>query len=249
MSMILPNLDNVTWEQLNEEARSLIPAYAPDWTNFNPSDPGITLLELLAYFTEMLLYRNNRIGDEQRVRFLRLLNGPEWKQVLSLDEERRRLLLALDVPLRAVTCEDFETLALTAANSQSSSKTATQKPLRIARAKCLPDRNLEPSDLALYESPAPAHVSVVVVSYDEAEPSRILLNTIKRALDTAKLITTRVHVVAPVFVTFGVRITLVPSRQASADSLQTAAINTLADFFDPLRGGMDEKGWPFGKNV
>src|SRR5271165_7018737 len=108
MSMTLPNLDDVTWEQLNEEARSLIPAYAPDWTNFNPSDPGITLLELLAYFIEMLLYRANRISDEQRLCFLRLLNGPGWKPTGSLDDERRRSLLALAIPLRAVTAEDFE---------------------------------------------------------------------------------------------------------------------------------------------
>ena len=40
-----------------EEAIRLIPQYCPEWTNFNPSDPGITLIELFAWMTEMMLYR------------------------------------------------------------------------------------------------------------------------------------------------------------------------------------------------
>ena len=31
-----------------EEARALIPRYAPEWTDHNDSDPGITLAQLLA---------------------------------------------------------------------------------------------------------------------------------------------------------------------------------------------------------
>jgi hypothetical protein len=249
MSMILPNLDDVTWEQLNEEARSLIPAYAPDWTNFNPSDPGITLLELLAYFTEMLLYRANRISDEQRRRFLSLLNGPEWKSAGSLEDERRRSLLALSAPLRAVTAADFETLAIAGEHSKSFQTATTPKRGRIARAKCISDRNLEAEDATVYNSPAPGHVSVVVVPRHGAELPKSVLHTVKQTLDAAKLITTRVHVVPPVYVTFHVRITLINLRQASADSVKEAAIDRLTDFFDPLRGGPDQKGWPFGRNI
>jgi hypothetical protein len=249
MSMTLPNLDDVTWEQLNEEARALIPAYAPDWTNFNPSDPGITLLELLAYFTEMLLYRANRIGDEQRLRFLRLLNGPAWRPTGSLEDERRRSLLALSAPLRAVTAEDFETLAIASGHSNPFQTAALPKSVRIARAKCLPDRNLETEDATVYNSPAPGHVSIVVVPRHGVELSKPVLHTVKQALDAAKLITTRVHVVPPVYVPFHVRITLINLRQASADSVKATAIERLKNFFDPLRGGPDQKGWPFGRNV
>jgi hypothetical protein len=249
MSMILPNLDDVTWEQLNEEARSLIPAYAPDWTNFNPSDPGITLLELLAYFVEMLLYRANRISDEQRLCFLRLLNGPGWKAVESLDDERRHSLLALAIPLRAVTAEDFERLAIAAAHSKSAQMTVEPGAGRIARAKCLADRNLEGGDAATNNSPAPGHVSVIVVPHRGTEPSKPVLRDIKEALDAARLITTRVHVMAPTYVTFGVRITLFTLRQASTDSVGKAAMKRLMEFYDPFHGGPDERGWPFGRNV
>ena len=56
MPIQLPNLDNRQFTDLMEEALALIPTYAPEWTNHNPADPGITLLELFAYLTEMLIY-------------------------------------------------------------------------------------------------------------------------------------------------------------------------------------------------
>jgi hypothetical protein len=109
--------------------------------------------------------------------------------------------------------------------------------------------------LALRDSPAPGHLSVIVVpglsglSGQGTAPSSSELNAIRQALDAARPITTRVHVVGPTYIPFGVRLTLVKTRQASADLVNTAAINQLADFFDPLRGGHDEKGWPFGRSV
>jgi hypothetical protein len=249
MSMTLPNLDNVTWEQLNEEARSLIPAYAPDWTNFNPSDPGITLLELLAHFSEMLLYRANRISDEQILRFLCLINGPAWRPHKSLEEERRAALLALEKPVRAVTAADFEALAIAGTKPLAVANVAQWRGSRIARAKCVVDRNLEHTDDTLYNSRAPGHMSVVVVPRHGVILSKPMLRAVRQVLEAAKLITTRVHVVPPAFVTFGIRLTLVKQRQASADWIRSAAMNRLQDFFDPLRGGHDEKGWAFGRNI
>jgi len=71
MPLELPNLDDRTYEDLVAEALRLIPNYAPEWTNYNPSDPGITLIEMFAYLTEMLLYRQNRITDDNLRTFLR----------------------------------------------------------------------------------------------------------------------------------------------------------------------------------
>ena len=179
MSMTLPNLDDVAWEQLNEEARSLIPAYAPDWTNFNPSDPGITLLELLAHFSELLLYRANRISDEQTLNYLRLMNGPNWRphRPLDLDEEKRIALLALATPLRAVTAADFEALAISASGHAASGRANW-----IARAKCIPGRNLANVEAALRRAPAPGHLSVVVVPHQGPAPAQTVLRTSMPAL-------------------------------------------------------------------
>ncbi|MFW5667313.1 MAG: baseplate protein J, partial [Coleofasciculus sp.] len=64
MSLPLPNLDDRTYADLVEEARSLIPIECPEWTDHNPSDTGIILIELFAWLTEMVLYRVNRIPDQ-----------------------------------------------------------------------------------------------------------------------------------------------------------------------------------------
>jgi len=86
MPIPLPNLDDRRWTDLVEEGRALIPVYAPEWTDHNPSDPGITLLELFAFLTETLLYRANRISDRQRRRMLALAGvrprGPSSSRVL-----------------------------------------------------------------------------------------------------------------------------------------------------------------------
>jgi hypothetical protein len=80
MPLLLPNLDDRSWADIADEARSLIPVYGPEWTDHNASDPGITLLELLAWLTEMDIYGLNQIVDAERLRFLNLvgvrLKGP-----------------------------------------------------------------------------------------------------------------------------------------------------------------------------
>src|SRR4029453_9014067 len=77
MPLNVPNLDDRTYDDLVEEALGMLPRYAPAWTNHNPSDPGITIVELLAYFVEIFIYRLNRVSRETRLRFLQLLVGAE----------------------------------------------------------------------------------------------------------------------------------------------------------------------------
>ncbi len=73
MFVPLPNLDDRRFTDLVDEALSRIPVLAPTWTDFNESDPGITLLELFAWITESDLYRLNRIPDLHRRAFLALV--------------------------------------------------------------------------------------------------------------------------------------------------------------------------------
>ncbi len=73
MKIPLPNLDDRRWSDLVDEGRSLIPTYAPDWTDHNVHDPGITVMELLAWVAEMDIYQLNRISDEHKRKFLALL--------------------------------------------------------------------------------------------------------------------------------------------------------------------------------
>src|SRR5688572_17454890 len=75
MSLPLKDLDDLTFDALVEDARALIPVYAPSWTDHNVSDPGITLLELFAWMTEQQVFRVNRIGQRERRKMLALLGG------------------------------------------------------------------------------------------------------------------------------------------------------------------------------
>ena len=73
MALPVPNLDDRTFQDLVNEARRRIPIYCPEWTDHNLSDPGITLIELFSWMTELMLYRLNRVPDKNYVKFLELL--------------------------------------------------------------------------------------------------------------------------------------------------------------------------------
>src|SRR5687767_5888484 len=68
-----PKLDDRAFEDIREEAIRMIPRYCPEWTNHNLSDPGITLIELAAWMTDLILYRLNRVPEKNYVAFLNLL--------------------------------------------------------------------------------------------------------------------------------------------------------------------------------
>lgn len=71
--LLPPDLDDRRWTDLVAEARALIPQYAPQWTDHNPSDLGITLVELFAWLVEGMIYRLNRVPEKNYVAFLGLL--------------------------------------------------------------------------------------------------------------------------------------------------------------------------------
>ena len=68
-----PNLDDRAWQDIVDEARALIPRYNPEWTDHNPSDLGITLVELFAWIVEGMIYRLNKVPDKNFLEFLNLL--------------------------------------------------------------------------------------------------------------------------------------------------------------------------------
>jgi predicted phage baseplate assembly protein len=67
------NLDDRKFDDLVHECRLRIPRYCPEWTNYNPGDPGITLVELFAWLTDQMLMRFNQVPRRYYVAFLELL--------------------------------------------------------------------------------------------------------------------------------------------------------------------------------
>jgi hypothetical protein len=115
MPITLPNLDDRRYADLVQEALALIPVYAPEWTNHNAADPGITLIELMAYLTEILIYRLNRVTVENVVTFLNLIDEgdrspDDYRDRAKLTDEVRKVVTELRKPYRAVTCHDFNSL-------------------------------------------------------------------------------------------------------------------------------------------
>lgn len=73
MALSAPNLDDRTFQDIVDEARTLIPRFCPEWTDHNLSDPGITLVELFAWTAEMILYRLNQVPDRNYIKFLDMI--------------------------------------------------------------------------------------------------------------------------------------------------------------------------------
>jgi hypothetical protein len=51
---------------LAADLRRAVAAHAPEWTDRNESDPGVTLVQVFAFLTENLLYRANQIPERGR---------------------------------------------------------------------------------------------------------------------------------------------------------------------------------------
>jgi predicted phage baseplate assembly protein len=70
---LIPIIDDRTFADLMVEARTRIPRYTPEWTDFNESDPGMTLVELFAWMSELLVYRMNKVPALNYYKFLELI--------------------------------------------------------------------------------------------------------------------------------------------------------------------------------
>jgi predicted phage baseplate assembly protein len=73
MSLQAPKLDDRKFQDIVTEARSKIPQYCPRWTDYNLSDPGITVIEMFAWMVDMLLYRLNRVPDKNYIKFMDMI--------------------------------------------------------------------------------------------------------------------------------------------------------------------------------
>ena len=73
MSLPSPNLDDRSFQQIVDEVKRQIGRRCPEWTDHNVSDPGVTLIELFAWMTEMMLYRMNQVPEKNYIKFLELL--------------------------------------------------------------------------------------------------------------------------------------------------------------------------------
>lgn len=73
MALPSPNLDDRRFQQFVDDAKRYIQQRAPEWTDHNVSDPGITLIEAVAHMADQIVYRLNRVPEKNHLAFLDLV--------------------------------------------------------------------------------------------------------------------------------------------------------------------------------
>jgi hypothetical protein len=244
MPLPIPTLDDRTFEQLVDEAKTLIPKHFPAWTDHNFSDPGIAFMELFAFLIENAIYQINRVPDRSLEHFASLL-GVARTSGEPTEMLFRRVREKLDARERAITKDEIEQQILARPTSSQNEK--------IARAEVIPD---------LPDMPAPglrtAELTLKIVIVPEAsstefapEPTDELRQTVYEFLRERVPICTRLQVLAPQYSAIHLEATLVRGRQSRLDraTVRQNVIKAVRDFLHPTRGGDDGHGWPFGRSI
>src|SRR5437667_4703841 len=80
LETLIPQLDDRRFDDLMAEVRTRIARYTPEWkpdatvwTDVNDSDPGVTMVQVFAWLTELLTYRMNQVPALNYLKFLQLL--------------------------------------------------------------------------------------------------------------------------------------------------------------------------------
>lgn len=77
--LVNKNLNDKTYQELISEAIMQIPLYTTEWTNFNPSDPGMTILENLTAFEALQQESIRQVTPQIRQKLLKMLGFTERK--------------------------------------------------------------------------------------------------------------------------------------------------------------------------
>ncbi len=155
----------------------------------------------------------------------------------TIAEAMQRGPLALRSRDRAVTAEDYEELALAAAPS-------------IARVRCVPAAATEAQHgVRLLVVPAAAAEADGRLRFEDLVPSESVLQTIAGELEERRPIGARLVVEPPLYKGVTVVAKLIAKPAADRERLEDQAVEALYRFLDPVRGGPEGNGWPFGRPV
>jgi len=118
-----PILDDLRFQRdLVDVARKRIIHYCPEWTDYNLSDPGITLIELFSWMTELIVYRLNRVPEKNYIKFLNML-GVQLQPPTSAKAELV-FRLAAPFPLRP----DDDTIAIVPKGTEVGTRVTDEEP-------------------------------------------------------------------------------------------------------------------------
>ncbi len=262
MPLPLPDLHDKNFQTLLDEMISVIPAYNKEWSNYNYSDPGITLLELFAWLADQTLYRINRVPLSNYEKFLKLM-GITLAPGESLKSGILRARALLFDRYRAIIAADYETLLL-----EKMEELAVGLGGRLIVMEGYdftlipPDGSATVDTVSLDDMKRPGYVSVVVIPrcdggaatycdplYLPARyPTDALLTELDTFIQTRRLIATTVVLVKPSYATVQIVVDLGIEKNADKVTLEQEAKDNIEAFFDPVTGGPDGTGWPMGRS-
>ncbi len=73
MTLPTPKLDDRRFDDLVAEGRRRITQRCPEWTDLTVNDPGMMLLDVFAYLTDIMMFRLNQVPEKNYVRYLQLI--------------------------------------------------------------------------------------------------------------------------------------------------------------------------------
>ncbi len=155
----------------------------------------------------------------------------------TVDEAKERGPLLLRTRDRAVTAEDYEELALRAAPS-------------IARVRCVPATTPEESGgVRVLVVPAAVADEQGRLRFEDLIPREAALERITALLDRTRPVGARLLVEPPFYQGVTIVARLAAKPRADGERLEREAVTALNRYFDPVTGGPDSTGWPFGRPV
>ncbi len=123
MSLPIPNLDDLRFQRdLVDVARRKIAQYCPEWTDYNLSDPGITLIELFAWMTEQIVWRLNRVPEKVRIEMLNMMGFTIQPATTA------RVPLTFRLTTRLPFSEDDESVAWVPSGTEVATRATEESP-------------------------------------------------------------------------------------------------------------------------
>ena len=154
----------------------------------------------------------------------------------EIDNAKVRGPLLLRTRGRAVTIEDYENLARSAAPE-------------VARVKAVAATSGSDAGSVRVLVVPTATTGEERLRFEQLVPGEATLQRITDRLEETRVIGTRLVVEPPVYRGVTVVARLRARARTNPTRLQEAALDALFGFLDPIRGGPDRTGWPFGRPV
>ncbi|HSH23637.1 MAG: putative baseplate assembly protein [Actinomycetota bacterium] len=154
----------------------------------------------------------------------------------DIESAKARGPIQLRTRARAVTAEDFEQLTREAAPE-------------VARVRCVPAGDqAEAGTVKVLIVPAAPSVRGNI-RFEDLLPAEQTFERVRERLDAARLIGTRVVIEPPLYRGVTVVARLKARRRASAARVSEDALEQLDCYLNPLTGGPEGRGWPWGRPV